>query len=93
MLAAITMVQPRFPVPPDVAPRVQQYALEMKRRIQPQLLEQLAMVVSRFPKDLSELVPRRQALRATCCYSSRSCISTVASRPAWAATHGREAPR
>jgi golgin subfamily B member 1 len=55
MLAAIVMVQPRFPVPADVAPIVQQYLPEMQRRIAPQMLEQLATVVNRFLKDMPEI--------------------------------------
>jgi tetratricopeptide (TPR) repeat protein len=55
MLAAIVMVQPRFPVPPDGVPIVQQYLPEMQRRIPPQMLEQLAVVVNRFLKDMPEI--------------------------------------
>lgn len=55
MLSAIVMVQPRFPVPPDVVPIVQQYLPEMQRRIPPQMLEQLAVVVNRFLKDMPEI--------------------------------------
>ncbi len=55
MLAAIVMVQPRFPVPADAAPIVQQYLPEMQRRISPSMLEQLGTVVNRFLKDMPEI--------------------------------------
>jgi golgin subfamily B member 1 len=55
MLAAIVMVEQRFPVPPDLVPVVQQYVPEMQRRISPQMLEQLAQVVRHFIQHLQHL--------------------------------------
>ncbi|MEZ4362322.1 MAG: tetratricopeptide repeat protein [Kofleriaceae bacterium] len=55
MLAAIVMVQPRFPVPPDAVPVVQQYLPEIQRRVQPQMLEQLSQVVTRFLQAMPEI--------------------------------------
>jgi golgin subfamily B member 1 len=55
MLSAIVMVQPRSTVPPDAVPIVQQYVPEMQRRIQPQMQEQLAIMVNRFLKEQPEI--------------------------------------
>ena len=55
MLAAIVLVQPRFPVPPDIVPMVQAYVPEIQRRVQPQMQEQLGQVVARFMKDAPEI--------------------------------------
>ena len=46
VLSAIVMVQPRFPVPPDMVQLVQQYLPEMQKRMPPQVLEQLGAVVA-----------------------------------------------
>ncbi|HEX3476271.1 MAG TPA: tetratricopeptide repeat protein, partial [Kofleriaceae bacterium] len=55
VLAAIVMVQPRFPVPPDMVQLVQQYLPEMQKRMPPQLLEQLGAVVARFIQAAPEI--------------------------------------
>ena len=41
VLSAIAMVQPRFPVPPDMVQLVQQYLPEMQKRMPPHAIEQL----------------------------------------------------
>jgi hypothetical protein len=55
VLSAIVMVQPRFPVPPDMVQLVQQYLPEMQKRMPPQLLEQLGAVVQRFVQAAPEI--------------------------------------
>jgi tetratricopeptide (TPR) repeat protein len=55
VLSAIVMVQPRFPVPPDMVQLVQQYLPEMQKRMPPQLLEQLGAVVARFIQAAPEI--------------------------------------
>ena len=55
VLSAIVMVQPRFPVPPDMVQLVQQYLPEMQKRMPPQVLEQLAAVVARFVQAAPEI--------------------------------------
>jgi len=55
VLSAIAMVQPRFPIPPDMVQLVQQYIPEMQKRMPPQLLEQLAAVVTRFVQAAPEI--------------------------------------
>jgi hypothetical protein len=55
VLAAIVMVQPRFPVPPDMVQLVQQYLPEMQKRTPPQMLEQLGAVVARFVQAQAEI--------------------------------------
>jgi tetratricopeptide (TPR) repeat protein len=55
VLSAIVMVQPRFPVPPDMVQLVQQYLPEMQKRMPPQLLEQLGAVVQRFIQAAPEI--------------------------------------
>jgi tetratricopeptide (TPR) repeat protein len=55
VLSAIVMVQPRFPVPPDMVQLVQQYLPEMQKRMPPQLLEQLGAVVGRFVQAAPEI--------------------------------------
>ena len=47
-LAAIALVNPRFPIPPDSVQTVQMYAAEIQKRIPPHMLEQLARVVKLF---------------------------------------------
>ena len=49
------MVQPRFPVPPDMVQLVQQYVPEMQKRMPPQVLEQLGAVVNRFVQAAPEI--------------------------------------
>jgi tetratricopeptide (TPR) repeat protein len=48
LLAAIALVRRDFPVPPDLAPMVAQYAGEVQKRLNPAVYEQLAAVVNRF---------------------------------------------
>jgi golgin subfamily B member 1 len=55
VLSAIVMVQPRFPVPPDMVQLVQQYLPEMQKRTPPQVLEQLGAVVARFVQAAPEI--------------------------------------
>jgi tetratricopeptide (TPR) repeat protein len=55
VLSALVMVQPRFPVPPDMVQLVQQYLPEMQKRMPPQVLEQLGAVVSRFIQASPEI--------------------------------------
>ncbi len=55
VLSAIVMVQPRFPVPPDMVQLVQQYLPEMQKRMPPHVLEQLGQVVSRFIQAAPEI--------------------------------------
>ncbi|MGE3768525.1 MAG: tetratricopeptide repeat protein, partial [Kofleriaceae bacterium] len=55
VLSAIVMVQPRFPVPPDMVQLVQQYLPEMQKRMPPQVLEQLGAVVARFIQAAPEI--------------------------------------
>jgi len=55
VLAAIVMLQPRFPVPPDTVALVQQYLPEMQKRMPPQALEQLGAVVQRFIQASPEI--------------------------------------
>ncbi len=47
-LAAIALVNPRFPIPPDSVQTVQLYLAEVQKRIPPHMLEQLARVVKIF---------------------------------------------
>ena len=54
-LSAIAMVQPRFPIPPDAMPLVQQYLPEVQKRTPPHALEQLAVVVNRFVQAQPEI--------------------------------------
>ena len=55
VLAAIVMLQPRFPVPPDTVQLVQQYLPEMQKRMPPHALEQLGAVVQRFIQAAPEI--------------------------------------
>ena len=55
VLSAIVMVQPRFPIPPDMVQLVQQYLPEMQKRMPPQVLEQLGAVVGRFVQASPEI--------------------------------------
>ncbi len=54
-LSAIAMVKSDFPIPNDMRPVVQQYLPEMQKRIQPQWLEQLGLVVNRFMQNAPEI--------------------------------------
>jgi tetratricopeptide (TPR) repeat protein len=55
VLSAIAMVQPRFPVPPNLAASVQEYLPAMQKRISPHALEQLGAVVHRFVQATPEI--------------------------------------
>jgi tetratricopeptide (TPR) repeat protein len=47
-LAAVKLVSPQFPVPPQQSAAVDQYVSAMRRTVQPAWMEQLAFVVQRF---------------------------------------------
>lgn len=66
-MSALIMVQPKFPVKPDMVPLVQQYLPVLQQKIQPQWLEQLHMVVKRFLQNAAEvdLVKWGNAVEAT----------------------------
>ncbi len=55
VLSALAMVNPRFPIPPDMVQLVQQYLPEMQKRMPPQVLEQLGAVVNRFIQAAPEI--------------------------------------
>ena len=55
LFTALVMVQPRFPVPPDMVQLVQQYLPEMQKRTPPHMIEQLAHVVQRFIQAAPEV--------------------------------------
>ena len=55
VLSALVMVQPRFPVPPDMVALVQQYVPEMQKRMPPHVMEQLGAVVNRFIQASPEI--------------------------------------
>ena len=55
VLSAIVMLQPRFPVPPNMVATVQQYLPEMQKRMSPHALEQLGAVVQRFIQATPEI--------------------------------------
>jgi tetratricopeptide (TPR) repeat protein len=55
MLSAIVMVQPSFPVPPNMVAPIQQYVPEMRKRMPPQALEQLGALVQRFVQTTPEI--------------------------------------
>ncbi len=55
VLSAIVMLQPRFPVPPNLVASVQQYLPEMQKRMSPQAMEQLGAVVQRFVQATPEI--------------------------------------
>lgn len=48
LVSAIALVRRDFPMTPDLAPLVAQYMPEIQRRLNPAVLEQLAVVVNRF---------------------------------------------
>jgi tetratricopeptide (TPR) repeat protein len=54
-LAALKLVQPNFPIKSGDAAVVDQYAQVMRTTVQPQWLEQLAMVVQRFIQSKGEV--------------------------------------
>jgi golgin subfamily B member 1 len=55
MLSAIVMLQPSFPVPPNMVAPIQQYVPEMRKRMPPQSLEQLGALVQRFVEATPEI--------------------------------------
>jgi tetratricopeptide (TPR) repeat protein len=55
VMSAIAMLQPRFPIPPDMVAIVQQYLPDMKKRMPVQVLEQLGAVVARFMQAAPEI--------------------------------------
>ncbi|MFH0900895.1 MAG: hypothetical protein V2A73_09730, partial [Pseudomonadota bacterium] len=68
-LSAISMVQPQFPIRPDMLPHVQQVQPHLQERMQalPQFLEQLHLIVTRFlqnPTDI-DLVKWGNGVEAT----------------------------
>ncbi|MEO8841998.1 MAG: hypothetical protein ABI591_30220 [Kofleriaceae bacterium] len=55
MLSAIVMLQPSFPVPPNMVAPIQQYVPEMRKRMAPQALEQLGALVQKFIQATPEI--------------------------------------
>jgi golgin subfamily B member 1 len=55
MLSAIVMLQPSFPVPPNMVAPIQQYVPEMRKRMPPQTLEQLGALVHQFIQTTPEI--------------------------------------
>jgi tetratricopeptide (TPR) repeat protein len=55
MLSAIVMLQPSFPVPPNMVAPIQQYVPEMRKRMSPQALEQLGALVERCVQASPEI--------------------------------------
>ncbi|HEX4450938.1 MAG TPA: tetratricopeptide repeat protein [Kofleriaceae bacterium] len=55
LLSTIVMLQPRFPVPPNMVEPVQQYLPKMQKRLPPHALEQLDAVIQRFIKATPEI--------------------------------------
>jgi tetratricopeptide (TPR) repeat protein len=55
VLSALVMLNPRFPVPPDMVATVQQYVPEMQKRMPPHAMEQLGAVVQRFIQAAPEI--------------------------------------
>ena len=55
LLSAIVMVQPRFPVPPNMVATIQQYLPLMQKRMPPHALEQLGMLAQRFIQATPEI--------------------------------------
>ncbi len=55
VLSAIAMLQPRFPIPPDMVATVQQYVGEMQKRMPPHAMEQLGLVVQKFIQAAPEI--------------------------------------
>ncbi|MEO6772932.1 MAG: tetratricopeptide repeat protein [Kofleriaceae bacterium] len=55
LLSAIVMLQPSFPVPPNMVAPVQDYLPEMRKRMTPHALEQLAAVIQRFIQVTPEI--------------------------------------
>jgi tetratricopeptide (TPR) repeat protein len=55
LLSAMVMLQPSFPVPPNLVAPIQQYMPEMKKRMQPGALEQLGAVVQHLVQTAAEI--------------------------------------
>jgi hypothetical protein len=55
LLSAIVMVQPSFPVPPNMVAPIQQYLPELRRRMPAAALEQLGALVQSFVQAAPEL--------------------------------------
>ncbi|HWN71987.1 MAG TPA: tetratricopeptide repeat protein, partial [Haliangium sp.] len=55
LLAAIAMVTPNFPVPPELLPYVQQEVAQIQGRVAPGVLEQLARLVRDFMQKAPEV--------------------------------------
>jgi hypothetical protein len=66
-MSALLLVQPNFPVKPDMVPLVQQYLPVLRSKIQPQFLEQLHHVVRQFLQKATDvdLVKWGNAVEAT----------------------------
>lgn len=55
VLSALAMLNPRFPIPPDLVATVQQYVPEMQKRMPPHAMEQLGLVVQKFIQAAPEI--------------------------------------
>jgi len=55
LLSAIVMVQPSFPVPPNLVATIQQYLPKMQKRMPPHALEQLGALAQRFIQATPEI--------------------------------------
>ena len=55
LLSAIVMLQPSFPVPPNLVAPIQQYMAEMKKRMQPHALEQLGAIVQHLVQTAADI--------------------------------------
>ncbi len=55
VLSAIAMLQPRFPVPPNMVATVEQYQRKMQKHMPPHSLEQLGVIVQRFIQATPEI--------------------------------------
>ncbi|MSP17021.1 MAG: tetratricopeptide repeat protein, partial [Myxococcales bacterium] len=55
LLSSIAMVQPGFPVKPDLAPAVAQYLPVLRSKLPPQQLEQLIKVVQKFLQNPTDV--------------------------------------
>ena len=55
LLSAIAMLQPQFPVPPNLAATIQQYLPKMRKCMPPHALEQLDGVLQRFIRATLEI--------------------------------------
>jgi tetratricopeptide (TPR) repeat protein len=55
LLSAIVMVQPQFPVPPNLVATIQQYLPKMQKRMPAHALEQLGLLAQRFIQATPEI--------------------------------------